>query len=395
MANKITAETGADFDRIIKNADFETIYRERRERVYSYLKEHGIKAVIFEDTEGCREPALRYLTGHPSDAILILTDDKEAVLCPWDENLAKERAHADRVIPYTKFGRTYLSAVEAILNEKKTAGKKETVEVSPATTYLKFNKYTETLKDFNVECKNGSAHDYVVELRAVKDEYEIACTRKACAITDEMTEVISAKAKDGTFRTETDVALFIERYLREKGCERTSFDSLVAGPARSFAIHAFPGYTGGEWGSHGLSILDYGVCYEGYASDCTITIARGPLSKEQEELLDLVQKAADECIKLYKPGLPLNGPSLLADRIFADAGKSMPHSLGHGTGLEIHENPFLRTKTPEDQLFKAGNIVTLEPGLYYPELGGTRLENDVLITDDGNVVLTHSKIFRF
>ena len=71
----------------------------------------------------------------------------------------------------------------------------------------------------------------------------------------------------------------------------------------------------------------------------------------------------------------------------------MPHSLGHGTGLEIHEAPFLRVRASEDQLFESGNIVTLEPGLYYPELGGTRLENDVLITDTGCTVLTHSKIF--
>ena len=396
MSQKITAQTGADYDNIIKNADFSSIYRSRREKVYAYLKEHDIAAVVFEDTENAREPALRYLTGQPSDAVLVLTKSGKSYLSPWDENLAKERAFADKVIPYSTFGRAPTTAVAELLKEEGLAesDKKAVVEVSPSTTHLKFIKYTQDLGDFEVLCRNDSTHDYVVALRAVKDEYEIACTRKACAITDCMTEVIVENVKTGKFYTETDVALFIERYLREQGCEKTSFDSLVAGPSRSFAIHAFPGYTGGQWGSHGLSILDYGVSYEGYASDCTITIARGPLSKEQEELLDLVQKAADECINLYKPGLPLNGPSLLADKIFSEAGKAMPHSLGHGTGLEIHENPFLRVKTPGDQVFKPGNIVTLEPGLYYPELGGTRLENDVLITDDGNVVLTHSKIFR-
>jgi len=389
METKITAQTGADFDNVIKNADLDKIYETRRKNVYAYLNENNITAVVFEDSESNRDPAVRYLTGHPSDAVLVLTQDGKAFLSPWDENLAAQRAHVDQVIPYTSFGRTPTTAVAELLKDKTGI-----VEVSPATTHLKFIKYTEDLKGFTVECKNDSAHDYVVELRAVKDEYEIACTRKACFITDQMTEVISQGVQDGKFKTETDVALFIERYLREQGCEKTSFDSLVAGPSRSFAIHAFPGYTNGEWGCHGLSILDYGVSYEGYASDCTITIAKGPLSKEQEELLDLVQKAADECIKLYQPGKPLNGPSLLADKIFAEAGKSMPHSLGHGTGLEIHENPFLRVKSPEDKVFKPGHIVTLEPGLYYPELGGTRLENDVLITDDGNVVLTHSKIFR-
>ncbi len=389
MTNRITAQTGADFDNVIKNADFDSIYKARREKVYSYMNENNIDAVVFEDSEDKRDPAVRYLSGHPSDAILVLTKDGKSYLSPWDENLAAQRAHVDQTIPYTTYGRSPSKAISEILK-----GKTGKVEVSPSTTHLNFVKYTEELKNFKVECRDDSTHNYVVDLRAVKDEYEIACTRKACAITDEMTEVISEGVKEGKFKTETDVALFIEKYLREKGCEKTSFDSLVAGPDRSFAIHAFPNYTGNEWGCHGLSILDYGVSYEGYASDCTITIAKGPLSKEQEALLDLVQKAADECIKLYMPEKPLNGPSKLCDEIFAAAGKSMPHSLGHGTGLEIHESPFIRVKAADDKVFKPGNIVTLEPGLYYPELGGTRLENDVLITDDGNVVLTKSKIFR-
>ena len=186
-----------------------------------------------------------------------------------------------------------------------------------------------------------------------------------------------------------------ERELRAQGCERTSFDTLAAGPARSFAIHAFPGYTAGAWGTDGISLLDYGVCYEGYASDCTITVARGRLSARQEDLLDLVQQAADECIALYKPGVPVRRAAEKAQELFAAKGRTMPHSLGHGTGLEIHEAPFISMRTEESTLFQAGNIVTLEPGLYDAELGGTRLENDVLITESGNEILTRSRIFRF
>ena len=118
------------------------------------------------------------------------------------------------------------------------------------------------------------------------------------------------------------------------------------------------------------------------------------ISKEQNEILDLVQKAADECIKLYKPFSKVKAASQKATDIFANFGRTMPHGLGHGTGLEIHEAPFISLRAKEDSVFKEGNIVTLEPGLYYPELGGCRLENDILITKDGNKVLTNSKIFR-
>ena len=208
-----------------------------------------------------------------------------------------------------------------------------------------------------------------------------------------MTEIIIAGVKSGKFTTEMDVALFVERYLREKGAEKTSFDTLAAGPARSFAIHAFPGYTGGLWASNGLSILDYGVCFEGYASDCTITVAKNP-SMQQERLLELVQTAADECKKLYMPGLKISSAVAKADEIFAQDNRIMPHGLGHGTGLEIHEAPFVSKRTAADKVFVPGNIITLEPGLYDPELGGVRLENDVLITESGNEILTKSRIFR-
>ncbi|MCR5699450.1 MAG: M24 family metallopeptidase, partial [Treponemataceae bacterium] len=141
-------------------------------------------------------------------------------------------------------------------------------------------------------------------------------------------------------------------------------------------------------------ILDFGVCYEGYASDVTLTFARGPLSEKQELMLSLVQKAADEAIEFYKPGIPVRQASLKVDKIFAAHKMKMPHSLGHGTGLEIHEEPFVRSRASLEDIFEPGNIVTLEPGLYEPDAGGVRLENDVLITENGNEVLTKSRIVR-
>lgn len=371
--------------------DFEQLYKNRRNRVYAYMKEHGINAAVFEDSEDRREPALRYLTGHPTDALLLLTDDGNSVLIPWDENLARERAHAEQVIPSSKYERNYAKALVELLKSSYPQSNL-TIAFCEETQYCQYMKYRKELEGWNVELKGDSVHDFVRNMRAVKDEYEIQCTKKACAITDEMTIAIIDSVKTGKFTTEMDIALFIERYLREKGAEKTSFDTLAAGPARSFAIHAFPGYTGGLWASQGLSILDYGVCWEGYASDCTITVAKNP-SREQQNLLHLVQTAADECKKLYMPGKKISDAVARADEIFAAAGRTMPHGLGHGTGLEIHEGPFISKRSAGDKVFQSGNIITLEPGLYDKELGGVRLENDVLITESGNEILTDSRIF--
>ena len=107
-----------------------------------------------------------------------------------------------------------------------------------------------------------------------------------------------------------------------------------------------------------------------------------------------MQEAADECKKLYIPNEKISRAVKKADEIFAKTNRVMPHGLGHGTGLEIHEEPFVSMRANENDVFKAGNIITLEPGLYDKTLGGTRLENDILITETGNEVLTHSEIFR-
>lgn len=378
----------------MKNIDLDKVYKNRRTKVANYLKDNGIFAAIFQDTEGARDESIRYLCGHPSDAILIITAENKGILTAWDENLAKNVAHADEMIPYTNFERKSLRAIKEILSSQNKNPDKSKIELSPVTSYPQFLKFVDELSDWDVLCHEEGVHEYVTTLRAVKDEYEIECTKEAAKITNGITDLIEKMARNGEIKTETDVALLIERKLREAGCERTSFDTLAAGPARSFAIHAFPGYTNGAWPAQGLSILDYGVCYNGYASDATITIAKGPLTEEQEKQLALVQKAFDECLKLYKPGKSIKAASDKADEIFAEGGRNMPHSLGHGTGLQIHEAPFISKRAKADAVFECGNIVTLEPGLYDPKIGGCRLENDVLITEKGNEVLTNSRIIR-
>lgn len=373
--------------------EMKKIYSARQEKLFSYIKENGISAAVFEDTEERRDPAIRYFTGHPQDAILVVSSDGKIVLTPWDENLAAERANACKVIPYTKFDRINTKAAHDILTNFKIQGKM-TVDIPPSTPYPLFLKYIDALAGWDVRCRNGSVHDFVVSQRAVKDEYEISCIKEAARIGDLIISLIEKQIKSGKIKTESDVALLIEKECRKHGCERTGFDTLAAGPSRSFAIHAFPGYTAAEWPAKGLSILDFGVVYEGYTSDTTLTVAKGPLTAAQDKQLALVERAAQIALPLYLAENPIRLAGAAADNVFAKAKRIMPHTLGHGIGLEIHEYPRISASIPQEQLFKAGMVVTLEPGLYDSKIGGCRLENDVLITEKGNEVLTHSKIIR-
>ena len=374
------------------NDEMKKIYEARRRRIADYLTDNNIGAAVYIDSEEHREPAVPYLTGHNSDAIVIVFSDGYTYLIAWDEILAKKIAFCDKLVPYTRYKNKDIDAVKAILNVGYTHGVNNKVELPPYLTYPQYLHFIDELNNYDCRCKEDGVHKFTVACRVCKDDYEIECLREAARIGDLIIDKIEEGIKDGSIKTETDVALFIERECRVHGCERTGFDTLAAGPSRSFAIHAFPGYTNAPWPAKGLSILDFGVVYKGYTSDTTVTVAKGKLSPEQKKQLELVKKAYDECLKLYKPGHTIHEAAKRADSVFAQAKRKMPHTLGHGIGLEIHEWPRVSTKMPSDLFFKPGMVLTLEPGLYDETLGGCRLENDVLITEDGNEVITHSRI---
>lgn len=369
------------------------IYTRRRMALADFMNQNRISATVFIDNEDHRDSCLRYFSGHISDGILIIKNDGSGILIPWDINLAQKNSCVNNIIPFTNYERDTIRAIKAVLNKFSVKGKK-VVEISPATSYLDFLKFVDELPDWDVRCRKDSAHDFAIAMRAIKDDYEIECTKEAARIGDKIIDTIEQKLRKGKIKTETDVALLIEHECRKYGCEGPGFDTLAAGPSRSYAIHCFPNYTNGEWPGNGLSILDFGVVYKGYTSDTTLTVAKGKLSKEQEELISLVEKAAKEGLKFYKKGINVRQAAAKVDEIFAKGKRSMPHGLGHGIGLDIHEYPFVRQRAEPDSVFLPGMIVTLEPGLYDKELGGVRLENDVLITEDGNEVITNSRIIR-
>ncbi|MBR2106044.1 MAG: aminopeptidase P family protein, partial [Treponema sp.] len=298
------------------------------------------------------------------------------------------------LIPFTRYKCKDIEATKAALNLGGSHKCSDKVELPTALTYPEYLRFVDSLNMYQCRCTEHGAHEYVKELRMIKDEYEIECTKEAARIGDLIIDKIEEGIKNNSIQTEIDVALLIERECRLHGCQGTGFDTLAAGPSRSFAIHAFPGYTSAKWPDDGLSILDFGVVYNGYTSDTTVTVAKGELSEEQEKQLELVQTAYDECLKLYTKEHTIVEAAKKADSVFAKAKMKMPHSLGHAIGLEIHEAPRVSTKTDNSLKFQPGMILTLEPGLYDAKNGGCRLENDILITEDGNQVISNSRIIR-
>ncbi|MFH2114902.1 MAG: Xaa-Pro peptidase family protein, partial [Spirochaetota bacterium] len=357
-------------------------YGKRRYSLAGNLAERGLAMAMFEDTEGRRDPSIRYFCGHPGDALLFIASDGRSMLVPWDMNMASAMASIEQILAYTDFDRTPYKAMEGALARLgiKDGGRIDLPSVTPYPMYI---AYVETCPDHDFECSDDGSARTAAAMRAVKDETEIALYRKVSAITDKAMDALEKGVRSGSLATESDVALFIERFLREEGCERTGFDTIAAGPSRSFGIHAFPSYTAAPFATEGMSILDFGLVYEGYTSDVTMTFVRGTIQGKRAEMVDLVEHAYREAEAMCGPGIRSRNIALKVDAIFSEKGYSMPHGLGHGVGLEAHEMPPVRSRADNDWILLPGHIITIEPGLYDPELGGVRLENDVLITTTG------------
>ncbi len=364
-------------------------YTQRREAVYAWIKEENLEAVIMEDTEGRRNTSLRYLCGMPSDAILMLTAEKKSILVPWDINLAEQFADADVLIPYSEYDRKVEKAVAALAEKELPSPAR--IEVSSVTPVPVFEKIRDTFTG-EIFCRDGGIDGFLDDLRSIKDKEEIAVYREASRITDTILQSVTEAAKEKEM-TEIDIAFLIEMNARQYGAEGTGFATLAAGPARSYAIHAFPNYTSGLWGTAGLSILDFGILVDGYTTDVTCTAAKQPLHKKQEEMIRLVEEAHNLLLSDLKPGMNTDEAARRVEAFFTENGYTMPHALGHGIGLAAHEAPYFRTVKESAITLKQGMIFTIEPGLYDKEAGGVRMENDFLVTETGLEQLTNSRIY--
>jgi Xaa-Pro dipeptidase len=297
------------------------------------------------------------------------------------------------ILAYSDFSRLPRAALAGALEALRVpAGSK--VELPSSTSYPRYAEFAAALPSYSLVCQEGGMDDFVRGMRAVKDAEELALYGRAAAITDAVMDEVEAGVRSGAVATETDAALLIERACRAAGCEGTSFETLAAGPSRSWGIHAFPSYGAGPFGGEGMSILDFGVRLEGYATDVTMTFLRGRLGAERERMVLLVQRAYDEAVSMCGPGVATRSIALRVDAVFAEEGYSMPHALGHGVGLDAHEEPSIRSREDCADVLAPGHVVTIEPGLYHPELGGVRLENDVVISDSGAEAITASRIVR-
>ncbi|WP_099158479.1 M24 family metallopeptidase [Virgibacillus ndiopensis] len=224
----------------------------------------------------------------------------------------------------------------------------------------------------------------VEELRLIKTADELSILKKAAEIADAAYVHIQKFIKPGV--KEIDVSNELEFFMRKQGATSSSFDIIVASGNRSALPHGVASTKEIQNGE--LVTLDYGALYQGYCSDITRTLAVGDINDELKTIYDTVLEAQLRGVEGIKPGITgKEADALTRDYITEKGyGKYFGHSTGHGLGMDVHENPGLshRSETP----LKAGMVVTVEPGIYVPGVGGCRIEDDVVVTESGNERLT-------
>ncbi|AEB11948.1 M24 family metallopeptidase [Marinithermus hydrothermalis] len=333
------------------------------------LQQHDLDALLVTTPEN-----VRYLSGFsaPQDARVILT--QEGALLLTDGRYTVQAREESR-IPYRILGRHEL--LEALKELLKGRVGFEAAHLP----YAQYERYKAT-----IPAEWVPTHGLIETLRLRKTPEEIEKIRAAAALTDQAFTHILPQIRPGV--REIEIALELERFLRTHGAEDTAFEIIVASGPRSAMPHGTASPRTIQSGE--LVTLDFGARVDGYHSDMTRTLAVGPIPDELRRIYDAVLAAQEAALQAVAPGRAARELDRIAREVLAQHGYAeyFTHSLGHGVGLAVHEGPALWRES--EDVLESGMILTIEPGVYIPDVGGCRIEDLVLVTADGFEVLSQT-----
>lgn len=345
---------------------------EHVKKVQQLLSQHGIEGVLIMSPYN-----RRYVTNFTGSAgAALLFSDKAYFITDFRYvEQAKSQTSGYEIVQHNK---SLIEEVAKIVNEAKIGKLGFEQDHIVYSTWKKLEQ--------SIEAETVPISNMIEELRMVKTEEEIHVIKEAAKIADAAFNHILNYIKPGV--AELDIANELEFFMRKNGATSSSFDIIVASGKRSALPH---GVASGKLIESGDFVtLDYGALYQGYVSDITRTVAVGNPSRQLKEIYDIVLAAQIQAVDKIKPGMTGREADTIARDYINEKGygDKFGHSLGHGIGLEVHEGPGLASRS-ETKLVP-GMVVTVEPGIYLPDIGGVRIEDDILITQNGNETLTHA-----
>jgi len=334
------------------------------EQLRTKLEEKGIDAIV--------------LTSPVSHKYFTRFDNGDATLL-----ITKDNAYAYEDFRYTEVANKMLSGIFTVIQPEKPISsyineviEKEGIKKLGIENYdLSLFIYEKFIKKLNAEYVNVDS--MISDMREVKAPYEIEKIAIAQEITDAAFSHILKIIKPTM--TENDVAAELEYFMRKNGAQDKSFETIAVSGKKSSMPHGVPSDTKLE---KGFLTMDFGALYDGYHADMTRTVCIGKATKEMKDLYNTVLRAQLSALEYIKDGLVCASVDKVARDIIDEKYEGcFGHSLGHGVGLEIHEEPRLSQKC--DKILQIGNVVTVEPGIYVAGKFGCRIEDMVLIKEGG------------
>jgi len=345
---------------------------EKVDKVRNALDESGLDAILIASSIN-----RRYVTGFTgtAGAAIITKDDALFITDFRYTEQAAEQAEGFKIVEHKQIIELEIKDQLKKMSVKRLGFEKEHV------SYSQYENYNKVL---DVELVPISG--VIEELRLIKDKDELEIMKKAAKIADDAFEHIQSFIKPGV--KEIDISNELEFFMRKQGATSSSFDIIIASGFRAALPHGVASEK--EVQSGELVTMDYGALYRGYCSDITRTVAVGEINDELKNIYDTVLEAQIRGVEGIRPGITgKEADALTRDYIKEKGyGEYFGHSTGHGLGMEVHEGPSLSFRS--DKKLKPGMVVTVEPGIYIPQVGGCRIEDDVIVTETGNERLTFS-----
>ncbi|SDQ51131.1 M24 family metallopeptidase [Virgibacillus salinus] len=345
---------------------------EKLNRLRKALQENNLDAILITSPIN-----RRYMTGFTgtAGAVIVSKDETRFITDFRYIEQANEEAAGYTVIEHKKLIHQEISNQLNQLNVKRIGFEKD---------HVTYNTYEIYKKEFEVELVPVSG--LIEELRLIKTDEELTILKQAAKIADDAYEHIQSYIKPGV--KEIDISNELEFFMRNQGATSSSFDIIVASGYRAALPHGVASEKKIESGE--LVTLDYGALFNGYCSDTTRTVAVGEINDELKSIYNTVLEAQLLGVEGVKPGMTgKEADALTRDYIKEKGyGEYFGHSTGHGLGMEVHEGPGLSFRS--DKKLEPGMVVTVEPGIYVPNVGGCRIEDDIVLTEKGNERLTHS-----
>ncbi|MBM43767.1 MAG: hypothetical protein CMJ36_01975 [Phycisphaerae bacterium] len=348
--------------------------RARLDRLRSKLAESGLSGVLIE-----HEVDIWYLTGFVGhSATLVVGPANASILC--------DARYEEYLQPWAHGG-----VHEVLIGPRHTKGDRiRAVAGEHGLSTIGFQAEHLTVAGLQSMRKELEGIDLVetsgllTSLRAIKDSHEVSLIEECIKVQGEALDSAMLQVKAGM--TESELTALIEYEMRTRGASGASFEPIIATGTNSSVIHHMPGDKPIE---EGMLLIDWGARINGYCSDLTRTFSMGPMTEQMSELYDIVLEAQEAGIQACRPGADCMEVDAVAREVIASAGygEAFSHGLGHGLGMEVHESPNFSVKSG-GVLLEPGMVMTVEPGIYLPGIGGIRIEDDVLITEDGHRVLS-------